>query len=121
MGKSTLYHENINKPEETVKQLTDAEQIANHVCRIIMDGMQTVPEFAPGSIPIKTAATILGKTPQWIQAGIICGWFPVGYATLGGKLVTSLDEIKPNRRIDYTIIPKKFWLETGYVWKGEAS
>lgn len=104
--------------EETVKQLTDAEQIAGHVCRMLMDGLQQIPEFGVGNIPVKTAAKILGKTPQWVQAGIICGWFPVGYATLDGHLVKSLDEIKPNRRIDYTIIPKKFWEITGYVWKG---
>ena len=105
--------------EETVKQLTDAEQIANHVYRTLMDGIQPVPEFAPGTIPVKTAAKILGKAPQWVQAGIICGWLPVGYATLEGRLVKSLDEIRSDRRIDYTIIPKKFWEVTGYVWKGE--
>lgn len=105
-------------PEESVKQLSDAEYIANHVCRILMQGMQPIPEFAAGTIPVEVAANVLGKSKSWIQAGIICGWFPVGYATLGGKLVQSLDEIKSNRRIDYTIIPKKFWEETGYVWKG---
>ena len=104
--------------EETVKQLSDAEQIAGHVYRMLMGGMQQIPEFATGNIPVKTAAKILGKAPQWVQAGIICGWFPVGYATLDGHLVKSLEEIRSDRRIDYTIIPKKFWEITGYVWRG---
>lgn len=104
--------------EESVKALTDSQEIAEHVCRILIGAMQPTPEFAPGNIPVKTAASILGKAPSWIQAGIICGWLPIGYATLNGKIVKSLDEIRPNRRIDYTIIPKKFWEVTEYVWKG---
>ena len=102
-----------------VKELTNAEQIAGHVYRMLMGAVQPVPEFAPGTIPLKTASKVLKKSAGWIQAGIICGWFPVGYATLDGRLVQSLDEIRPDRRIDYTIIPKKFWEITGYVWKGE--
>ena len=105
--------------DDTLKQLTDAEQIAGHVCRILMNGLQNDLEFAIGNIPVKTAAKILGKAPQWVQAGIIGGWLPIGYATLDGKLVKSLDEIRSDRRIDYTILPKKFWEVTGYVWKGE--
>lgn len=103
---------------EDLQELVKAEQIAEHVIRMLLSNIQTVPEFAPGTIPVKTAASILGKSATWIQAGIICGWFPVGYATLEGKLVTSLEEIRSDRRIDYTIIPKKFWEQTGYVWKG---
>lgn len=104
--------------EETLDSLVNAEAVALRVFRMITAANE-VPEFAPGSIPVKRAAEILGKTPNWVQAGIICGWLPIGYATLDGHLVKSLDEIRPNRRIDYTIIPKKFWIETGYVWKGQ--
>lgn len=107
--------------EDVIKSLIDAQQIAEHVCRIIMDGIQPIPDFSQNAIPVKTAAKIIGKSPLWVQAGIIYGWFPVGYATLDGKLVKSLDEIRSDRRIDYTIIPKKFWEVTGYVWKGKES
>lgn len=104
--------------EETPKTLSDAEQIAGHVYRMLMDGMQPVPEFAPGKITVNMAAKILGKSPCWVQAGIINGWLPIGYAVHDGKLITSLDEITSNKKVDYTIIPKKFWELTGYVWRG---
>lgn len=104
---------------DNIENLMSSQEIANQVCRILLENMQPVPEFAPGTIPVKTAASILGKAATWIQAGIICGWLPIGYATLDGKLVKSLDEIRPDRRIDYTIIPKKFWEVTGYVWRGK--
>ena len=107
--------------EETVKSLIDAEQIAGHVCRILMDGLQTPPEFASGTIPVSVAAKILKKAPSWIQAGIIGGWLPIGYATREGKLVKSLDDIKSNKKIDYVIIPKMFWELTGYIWRGEEN
>lgn len=105
--------------QETVEQLTDARAIAGEVCRRLLHETQPVPQFGEGNIPVKTAAKILGKTPSWVQFGIINGWFPVGYAILDGKLVTDTRKIQPNRRIDYTIIPKKFWEVTGYVWTGK--
>lgn len=105
--------------QETVKQLTDADQIAARVCRMLMDGTQPVPEFAPGSVPVVVAAKVMGKAPDWIRAGIVNGWLPIGYAVKDWKLVTSLGDIKSDRKISYTIIPKKFWEVTGYVWKGE--
>lgn len=105
--------------EEAVKELTDADQIASRVCRMLMEGMQPVPEFAPGSVPVVVAARVMGKAPDWIRAGIVNGWLPIGYAVKDGKLVTSLRDIKSDRKISYTIIPKKFWEVTGYVWKGE--
>lgn len=105
--------------QETVEQLADAQAIAGHVYRMLMEGVQPIPRFAEGNIPIKLAAKIVGKTPQWVQFGIINGWFPVGYATLNGELVTSPRQIRSNRRVDYTIIPKMFWEVTGFVWKGK--
>ncbi|MBQ8803442.1 MAG: hypothetical protein IJZ53_07415 [Tyzzerella sp.] len=68
---------------------------------------------------MKVAQRVTGKHAGWIQAGIIMGWFPVGVAIKNDKLVTSMDEIKSNERIDYTIFPKAFWEQTGYVWLGE--
>ena len=102
--------------EETLDSLVNAEAVAKRVVRMIISANEP-PEFGTGNIPVKDAARIMGKSPQWIQAGIICGWLPIGYATLDGKLVKSLDEIKSNRGIDYTIIPKMFWQVTGYIWK----
>lgn len=105
--------------QETVKQLTDADQIASRVCRMLLEGIQPVPEFAPGNVPVAVAARVIGKAPDWIRAGIVNGWLPIGYAVKDGKLVTSLGDIKSDRKVSYTIIPKKFWEVTGYVWKGE--
>lgn len=109
----------MQEQETTVEQLTEAQAIAEHVCRMLMEGGQTIPTFAEGNIPVKIAAKIMGKTPQWVQFGIINGWFPVGYATLDGELVTNTRQIRSNRRVDYTIIPKMFWEVTGYVWQGK--
>ena len=105
--------------QETVKQLTDADQIASRVCRMLLEGIQPVPEFAPGNVPVAVAARVIGKAPDWIRAGIVNGWLPIGYAVKDGKLVTSLGDIKSDRKVSYTIILKKFWEVTGYVWKGE--
>lgn len=103
---------------EEVKELTDAQQIAERVCKILMAGIQPIPEFAQETVPIKFVANLMKKDVGWVQAGIICGWLPIGYATLDGKLITDLKEIRSNRRVNYTIIPKKLWEVTGYVWKG---
>ncbi len=101
---------------EVVEKLKLEEELVEHFCRAIT-AMKT-PTFAEGNIPMKVAAKAIGKDPTWIQAGIICGWFPVGIATKNGRKVTSLDEIKSNERVTYTILPKLFWEQTGYVWTG---
>ena len=79
------------------------------------------PEFPTGTIPVAVAAEAIKKDAEWIRAGIINGWFPVGYATLDGERVTSLRQLRSNRRADYTIFPNKFYKETGFVWRGEKT
>lgn len=77
-------------------------------------------EFAEGSVPVKVAAKVYGKDPQWIRAGIVTGYLSIGKATRGGKNVTTISEMNSKYgRINYYISPKLLYEETGYVWKGE--
>lgn len=77
-----------------------------------------MPEFAPGSVPVRVAARIYGKDATWVRAGIICGWLPIGEATRNGLRVTELNTKGPGR-INYYISPKLLYDHTGFVWKGE--
>ena len=77
-------------------------------------------EFASGSVPVLVAARIYGKDASWIRAGIVAGWLPIGKATRGGQLVTSLEEMNSKYgRINFYISPKLLFQETGYLWKEE--
>lgn len=77
-------------------------------------------EFISGSVPVIVAARVFGKDASWIRAGIIAGWLPIGKATRGGQLITSLDEMDSKLgRINFYISPKKLYEETGYIWRGE--
>lgn len=106
--------------QENVQILHDAQQIAEHVCRILCQDTKKIPDFAEGSVPILVAARIYGKDASWVRAGIICGWLPIGYATREGKQVTDISKMDSKYgRINYYISPKKLWEDTGYVWKGE--
>lgn len=69
------------------------------------------------SVPVSVAAKVYGKDPNWIRAGLIAGWLPIGYATRDGKQVTNVSEINSKRRINYYISPKKLYEDTGYEWK----
>ena len=106
--------------QETVEQLHDAQQIAEHVCRILISGMQQMPDFAPSDVPIEVAAQVYGKDASWIRAGLISGWLPIGRATRKGQLVTDITQMDSRYgRINYYISPKKLWEDTGYGWRGE--
>lgn len=103
--------------QETVEQLHDAQQIAEHVCRILLERTQCVPDFPPGDVPIPVVAKVYGKDADWVRAGIISGWLPIGRATRKGKLVTDISEMDSRfGRINYQVSPKKLWEDTGYVW-----
>lgn len=105
---------------ETVEQLHEAQQIAEHVCRMFGLSVQSVPEFPAGDVPVSVAAKVYGKDASWVKAGIISGWLPIGRATRNGKLVTDISEMDSRQgRINYSIQAKKLWEDTGYVWKGE--
>ena len=79
-----------------------------------------MPEFIPGSVPIRVAARIYGKDASWVRAGIISGWLPIGQATRNGELVTNMNDDK-HGRINYYISPKLLYEHTGYLWTGERS
>jgi len=74
-----------------------------------------------GSVPVAVAAKVYGKSESWIRAGIICGWLPIGNATKNGRIITSLDEVKPRERVNYYISPQKLFEHTGFEWKGEKA
>lgn len=77
-------------------------------------------KFGTGSVPVAVAARVYGKDASWVRAGIVSGWLPIGKATRGGKLVTSIDEMDSKYgRINFYISPKKLYDDTGYLWKGE--
>ena len=74
-----------------------------------------------GNVPVKVAAKVYGKDPQWIRVGIISGYLKIGFATRKGVPVTSLDELNGKKgRINYYISPKLLYEATGYAFKGEA-
>ena len=74
--------------------------------------------FETGSVPVAVAAKVYGKDPEWVRAGIIAGWLPIGTATRKGKEITDVNDIDSRKgRINFYISPKKLWEETGYVYK----
>ena len=73
-----------------------------------------------GSVPVRVAAKVYGKDANWIRAGIIEGWLPIGTATRHSKMITSIAEQNSKMgRINYYICPSKLFEQTGYIWKGE--
>lgn len=75
--------------------------------------------FAPGSVPVSIAAKVYGKDANWIRAGIIFGWLPIGKATRNGQLITDISQQSSKLgRINYYISPKLLWEQTGFIWKG---
>lgn len=78
------------------------------------------PEFGQGSVPVARAAKVYGKDPSWVRAGIVAGYLPIGTATRNGQKITSIEDMNIKKgRINFYISPRKLWLDTGYVWKGE--
>lgn len=75
-----------------------------------------------GSVPVAIAAKVFGKDANWVRAGIITGYLPIGTATRGGKQITSLSQMDSKYgRINYYISPIKLYEQTGYEWKGERN
>lgn len=104
-----------NNMEENVKQVTDAERIAGHVCRILMNQMQYTPEFADTPVPMQVAERVLGMCADQIRNRMEDGTLDIGFIFQAPK-----KRGKRAYRNTY-ISPKKFWEVTGYVWKGEKS
>lgn len=77
-------------------------------------------DLGVGSVPVAVAAKVYGKDPQWVRAGIISGYLPIGVATRKGKTITSIKEIDGRLgRINYYISPLKLYEQTGFVWRGK--
>lgn len=95
---------------ECVADLTQAKEIAAHVCRMLTSQMQ-MPEFSDcGGVPIDVAARVIGKDTSFVREGIEKGWLPIG----------TVKPLKPNEsRRNFYISPKLFWEYTGYVWTGK--
>lgn len=95
---------------DSIKDLTQAKEIAEHVCRMLTSKMQ-IPEFSDcGGVPIEVAAKVMGKDTTYIRQGIEDGWLPIG--------AMKPLEYGANRR-NFYISPKLFWEYTGYVWTGQ--
>lgn len=99
------------KPEKDEKLLSDAEQIAMHVCRILKTNMQ-LPEFADTPVPMHVAEKVLGMCADQIRNRMEDGTLDIG-------LIFPSPKKRGKRAYRNTYIsPKKFWEVTGYVWKG---
>ena len=73
-----------------------------------------------GSVPVRIAARVYGRDPEWVRVGIIAGWLPIGEATRNGKRITDVKELNSKfGRINYYISPKLLYEQTGYEWRGE--
>ncbi len=76
--------------------------------------------FRCGSVPVRVAAKVYGRDPEWVRVGIIAGWLPIGRATRNGRCVTDVKELNSKfGRINYYISPKLLYEQTGYEWKDE--
>ena len=76
--------------------------------------------FRFGSVPVRVAARVYGRDPEWVRVGIIAGWLPIGQATRNGRRVTDIKELNSKfGRINYYISPKLLYEQTGYDWKGK--
>lgn len=75
-------------------------------------------DYVNGSVPVAVAAKVYGKDPNWVRAGLITGYLPIGKATRNGKEVTDLAMQGHGGRINYYISPKLLYEQTGYEWKG---
>lgn len=77
--------------------------------------------FPTGSVPISVAAKVYGKDSNWVRAGIIAGWLPIGTATRNGQTITSISQQSSKYgRINYYISPKLLYEHTGFIWKGNT-
>lgn len=90
--------------EQEVKIVHDAEQIAEHVVRMLLSAAK-YPEFQAGGVSVEVAAKVYGKDATWVRQGIEDGWLPIGYMT------------RSDNKRNFYVSPKKLWEDTGFVWK----
>lgn len=58
------------------------------------------------NVPVKEAAKIYGKDPNWVRCQMRAGLLPIGVVT------------KTKKRHNYYISPKLLYEHTGYLWEG---
>ena len=63
--------------------------------------------FPKGGVPVRIAAQVYGKDPNWVRAQIRAGLLPIGICT------------QSEHRTNYYISPKLLYEHTGYIWEGE--
>lgn len=69
-------------------------------------------------VPVSVAAKVYGKDPNWVRAGIISGFLPIGVATRNGAMVTDInDQNSKLGRINYYISPKLLFEHTGFKYE----
>ena len=103
--------------EQYVENTAKVHEFAAEVARIL-SGIQQMPEFSHERLTVSDVSKMTGIPEASIRAGIIYGWLPIGTAYRDNKVVT---DKKGSGRIEYVISPRKFWEETGYIWKGKAA
>ena len=73
-----------------------------------------------GNVPVAVVAKVYGKDPQWVRAGIISGYLPIGFATRKGKIIDSIEKWEREKgRVNYYVSPRLLYEQTGYQYKGE--
>ena len=103
-----------------MEELEALRSLFNDFADQINKRLQPSMSFPPGSVPVKVAAKVYGKDCNYIRAGIIAGWLPIGIATRDGKQVWDVQEMDSRKgRISYYISPKALYDQTGFIWKGE--
>lgn len=97
-----------------LKYPVDAQQIAEQVCRILMNGMQPIPEFAASPVPMKVAEKVLNMDSAQIRNRMEAGTLDIGI------IFPSKKKRGTRSYRNAYISPKKFWEVTGYVWRGNS-
>lgn len=67
-----------------------------------------IPEFTGENVPVKIAAEVMKKDKQFIRQGLVQGILTFGVAF----------KKDGSDQYDYYISPKRFWEETGYIYRG---
>ena len=50
--------------------------------------------FEKGSVPVRIAAKVYGKNPEWVRLGIVSGYLPIGDATRNGHQITDVSDLE---------------------------
>lgn len=59
------------------------------------------------NVPVKVAAEVYKKDPQWVRIGLRDGWLPIGVAT----------KLEGSKRYNYYISPKLLYEHTGFRYE----